>query len=101
MLPVTIAFPQLLLNDHVMPGARFANRPWNNAVNWIVISALLGLPLVLLVRELGQSRPSFLSRDPRRVRSGEFDHERLSLPKPGSTLPRRAIHSLDAPTKWK
>jgi Mn2+/Fe2+ NRAMP family transporter len=47
MLPSAIVFLQLLLNDREMLGARFANRPWNNWVNWTVIAALFALSLVL------------------------------------------------------
>jgi Mn2+/Fe2+ NRAMP family transporter len=61
MLPVAIVFLQLLLSDHAMPGARFVNRPWNNAVNWVVILVLFGLSFVLAVRALVPVWPSFLS----------------------------------------
>jgi Mn2+/Fe2+ NRAMP family transporter len=61
MLPVAIVFLQLLLNDHEMLGARFVNRPWNNAVNWIVIALLFGLSFVLAARALLPAWPSFLS----------------------------------------
>jgi hypothetical protein len=61
MLPVAIVFLQLLLNDHAMLGARFLNRPWNNAVNWVVILVLFGLSFVLAVRALVPVWPSFLS----------------------------------------
>ena len=39
MLPSAIVFLQLLLNDRAMLGERFANRRWNNWVNWTVIAA--------------------------------------------------------------
>ena len=61
MLPAAIVFPQLLLNDHAMLGARFVNRPWNNVVNWSVITLLFGLSFVLAARALVPSWPSFLS----------------------------------------
>jgi hypothetical protein len=54
-------FLQLLLNDHEMLGARFVNRPWNNAVNWTVITLLFGLSFVLAARALLPAWPSFLS----------------------------------------
>jgi Mn2+/Fe2+ NRAMP family transporter len=47
MLPSAIVFLQLLLNDRAMLGERFANRRWNNWVNWTVIAALFALSLVL------------------------------------------------------
>jgi len=61
MLPAAIVFLQLLLNDHEMLGARFVNRPWNNAVNWTVIALLFGLSFVLAARALLPAWPSFLS----------------------------------------
>ena len=59
--PAAIVFPRLLLNDHAMLGARFVNRPWNNVVNWSVITLLFGLSFVLAARALVPSWPSFLS----------------------------------------
>jgi Mn2+/Fe2+ NRAMP family transporter len=47
MLPSAIIFLQLLLNDKEMLGERFANKPWNNAVNWTTIIVLFALSLVL------------------------------------------------------
>ena len=61
MLPAAIVFLQLLLNDREMLGARFVNRPWNNVVNWSVITLLFGLSFVLAVRALLPAWPSFLS----------------------------------------
>jgi Mn2+/Fe2+ NRAMP family transporter len=61
MLPAALVFLQLLLNDRAMLGARFVNRPWNNAVNWTVISVLFGLSFVLAARALVPAWPSFLS----------------------------------------
>lgn len=52
MLPAAIILLQLLLNDREMLGARFANRPWNNVVNWSVVTMLFGLSFVLAVRAL-------------------------------------------------
>ena len=47
MLPSAIVFLQLLLNDKELLGQRFANKPWNNAVNWTIIIVLFALSLVL------------------------------------------------------
>jgi Mn2+/Fe2+ NRAMP family transporter len=47
MLPSAIIFLQLLLNDKELLGERFANKPWNNAVNWTIIIVLFALSLVL------------------------------------------------------
>jgi Mn2+/Fe2+ NRAMP family transporter len=47
MLPSAIIFLQLLLNDKELLGERFANKPWNNGVNWIIIIVLFALSLVL------------------------------------------------------
>ena len=46
MLPSAIIFLQLLLNDKELLGA-YANKPWNNAVNWTIIVVLFALSLVL------------------------------------------------------
>jgi NRAMP (natural resistance-associated macrophage protein)-like metal ion transporter len=47
MLPSAIVFLQLLLNDKELLGERFANKPWNNAVNWTIIVVLFALSMVL------------------------------------------------------
>jgi Mn2+/Fe2+ NRAMP family transporter len=47
MLPSAIIFLQLLLNDKELLGERFANKPWNNVVNWTIIVVLFALSLVL------------------------------------------------------
>jgi Mn2+/Fe2+ NRAMP family transporter len=47
MLPSAIIFLQLLLNDKDLLGERFANKPWNNAVNWTIVIVLFVLSLVL------------------------------------------------------
>ena len=52
MLPSALVFLQLLLNDRALLGPRFANRPWNNRVNWTVIALLFALSLVLAVQVL-------------------------------------------------
>ncbi len=47
MLPSAIIFLQLLLNDKEVLGDRFANRPWNNVVNWTIVVLLFVLSLLL------------------------------------------------------
>ena len=49
MLPSAIIFLQLLLNDKELLG-EYANKPWNNAVNWSIIVLLFGLSLILAVQ---------------------------------------------------
>jgi Mn2+/Fe2+ NRAMP family transporter len=46
MLPSAIIFLQLLLNDREVLGS-FANKPWNNAVNWTIIALLFALSGIL------------------------------------------------------
>ena len=46
MLPSAIIFLQLLLNDKEVLG-RFANRRWNNVVNWSIVILLFVLSLLL------------------------------------------------------
>src|SRR5579871_3060176 len=46
MLPSAIIFLQLLLNDKEVLGV-YANKPWNNWVNWTIIVVLFGLSLIL------------------------------------------------------
>ena len=46
MLPSAIIFLQLLLNDRELLGA-YANKPWNNRVNWTIIAVLFLLSLIL------------------------------------------------------
>jgi Mn2+/Fe2+ NRAMP family transporter len=46
MLPSAIIFLQLLLNDKELLGD-YANKRWNNIVNWTIITVLFGLSLVL------------------------------------------------------
>ena len=50
MLPSAIIFLQLLLNDRALLGSEWANKPWNNAVNWTIISVLFILSLVLALQ---------------------------------------------------
>uniref|UniRef100_Q02D85 Natural resistance-associated macrophage protein n=1 Tax=Solibacter usitatus (strain Ellin6076) TaxID=234267 RepID=Q02D85_SOLUE len=47
MLPSTIVFLQLLLNDRELLGPEFANKPWNNVLNWSIVFVLLVLSLIL------------------------------------------------------
>jgi Mn2+/Fe2+ NRAMP family transporter len=47
MLPSAIIFLQLLLNDKEVLGGRYANRRWNNWVNWTIIIVLFLLSLIL------------------------------------------------------
>ena len=47
MLPSAIVFLQLLLNDRELLGDEFANKPWNNFVNWTIVALLFTLSLVL------------------------------------------------------
>jgi len=46
MLPSAIIFLQLLLNDKELLG-EYANKPWNNFVNWTIIIVLFALSLIL------------------------------------------------------
>jgi Mn2+/Fe2+ NRAMP family transporter len=43
-------FLQLLLNDKELLGDRFANKPWNNVVNWTIIIVLFALSLALAIQ---------------------------------------------------
>jgi hypothetical protein len=56
MLPSAIVFLQLLLNDRVLLGDEFANRNWNNWINWTIIVVLLALSLVLAAQVIIPSR---------------------------------------------
>ena len=47
MLPSAIIFLQLLLNDKEVLGERFANKRWNNVVNWTIVIVLFVLSLLL------------------------------------------------------
>jgi Mn2+/Fe2+ NRAMP family transporter len=51
MLPSAIIFLQLLLNDRDLLGD-YANRPWNNVINWTIIAVLFALSLILAVQVL-------------------------------------------------
>lgn len=50
MLPSAIIFLQLLLNDKEILGEAYVNKPWNNAINWIIIVVLFALSLILAVQ---------------------------------------------------
>jgi Mn2+/Fe2+ NRAMP family transporter len=50
MLPSSLVFLQLLLNDRELLGERWINRRWNNRVNWTVIGVLFALSLVLAIQ---------------------------------------------------
>jgi Mn2+/Fe2+ NRAMP family transporter len=49
MLPSAIIFLQLLLNDKELLGS-YANKPWNNAINWTIIIVLFALSLILALQ---------------------------------------------------
>ena len=51
MLPSAIIFLQLLLNDRELLG-EYANKAWNNWINWTVIAVLFVLSGVLAVQVL-------------------------------------------------
>jgi len=50
MLPSAIIFLQLLLNDRALLGGEWANKPWNNVVNWTIIGVLFILSLILALQ---------------------------------------------------
>lgn len=52
ILPSAIIFLQLLLNDRELLGVEFANKPWNNVINWTIIVALFALSLALAAQVL-------------------------------------------------
>jgi Mn2+/Fe2+ NRAMP family transporter len=47
MLPSAIIFLQLLLNDRELLGDEFANKSWNNWINWTIIVVFFALSLIL------------------------------------------------------
>ena len=57
MLPSAIIFLQLLLNDKELLGDRFANKSWNNWINWTIVVVLFVLSGILAVQVL---LPNFL-----------------------------------------
>jgi len=52
ILPSAIIFLQLLLNDRALLGDRWVNRPWNNWINWSIITILFALSLILAAQVL-------------------------------------------------
>lgn len=52
VLPSAIIFLQLLLNDRALLGDRWVNRPWNNWINWSIITILFALSLILAAQVL-------------------------------------------------
>ena len=50
ILPSAIIFLQLLLNDRELLGEEFINKPWNNLINWIIITVLFLLSLTLALQ---------------------------------------------------
>jgi Mn2+/Fe2+ NRAMP family transporter len=55
MLPSAIIFLQLLLNDREVLGERYANRRWNNWVNWTTVVVLFALSLILAAQVVAPS----------------------------------------------
>ncbi len=51
MLPSAVIFLQLLLNDRDLLG-HYANRWWNNLINWTIIGVLFALSLILAAQVL-------------------------------------------------
>ena len=49
ILPSAIIFLQLLLNDKELLG-KYANKRWNNIINWIIVIVLFILSLMLAVQ---------------------------------------------------
>ena len=50
ILPSAIIFLQILLNDKVLLGNQFVNKPWNNAINWVIIVVLFILSFILALQ---------------------------------------------------
>jgi Mn2+/Fe2+ NRAMP family transporter len=59
ILPSAIIFLQLLLNDHALLGEQWANRRWNNWVNWSIIVLLFALSLTLALQVLAPNLVHF------------------------------------------
>lgn len=51
MLPPAVVFLQIVLSDKELLG-RFANKRWNNIVNWTIVVLLFGLSAILTVQVL-------------------------------------------------
>jgi len=60
ILPSAIVFLQILLNDKELLGEQWVNKPWNNAINWVIIALLFILSAVLAVQVLLPSTSSHL-----------------------------------------
>jgi Mn2+/Fe2+ NRAMP family transporter len=52
MLPVALVFLQILLDDKQVMTERFVNRPWNNRINWTIITVLFALSALLAAQVL-------------------------------------------------
>ncbi len=52
ILPVTIVFLNLLLNDRALLGPVLVNKPWQNVVNWSMIVLLFGLSAILAAQTI-------------------------------------------------
>jgi Mn2+/Fe2+ NRAMP family transporter len=52
VLPVTIVFLNLLLNDRELLGPVLVNSRWQNAVNWSMIALLFGLSAILAAQTI-------------------------------------------------
>ena len=50
ILPTTIVFLNLLLNDRELLGPNLVNRPWQNVTNWAIIGLLFVLSGILVVQ---------------------------------------------------
>jgi Mn2+/Fe2+ NRAMP family transporter len=59
ILPVTIVFLNLLLNDRALLGPVLVNKPWQNVVNWSMIVLLFGLSAILAAQTIA---PNLLSK---------------------------------------
>jgi len=52
ILPATIVFLNLLLNDRELLGPNLVNRPWQNVTNWSIIGLLFALSAILVVQTI-------------------------------------------------
>ena len=52
MLPVAIVFLQIMLSDKELLGEKFANKKWNNYVNWTIIVMMFAMSFVLAAQIL-------------------------------------------------
>jgi Mn2+/Fe2+ NRAMP family transporter len=51
ILPVALVFLQILLNDKQVMGQN-VNKPWQNAINWIIIGVLFVMSAALMLQSL-------------------------------------------------